>query len=306
MSVTRTNAVINNTIILENIFRFAQTGDCFNPYAISKVEILDSDGVTIIETISGANIVHDSLGHYHVVASAITTAKTIYDKWYFTPSQGAVQITKTNPCIVWEVSSDSLNNITSTIEICNLALSHLGIKPITSLIDANEPARALNRIFNVTKDVVLRAKDWRFATVKDVLDELDVEVPGWNYVYMYPPRCLFVRKVFVDTDNYNPDGIEYEVLFIPSINAKVIACSFSDAYIEYTYQMADTTLFDKSFVLALSFLLAAQVAKPLTGNDDIAKLMLQIYGTLVSDAARINNSEKNIKPNQVSSFEEAR
>lgn len=102
MSVERENAVINNQIILRNNFRFASTGDFFDPSAISKVEILDSDGVTVIETVTGAGIIKDATGKYHVVAAAITSAKTIYDKWYFTPASGAAEITKTNSCVIWE------------------------------------------------------------------------------------------------------------------------------------------------------------------------------------------------------------
>lgn len=103
--VERENAVINNQIALRTNFRFTQTSDLFDPSAISKVEILDSDGTTVIETITGANIIHDSTGKYHVVAAAIATAKTIYDKWYFTPATGATEITRTNTCIVWATAA---------------------------------------------------------------------------------------------------------------------------------------------------------------------------------------------------------
>jgi hypothetical protein len=116
MSVERESAVINNQIILRNNFRFAQTGDYFDPYAISKVEVLDSDGATVIETITGTSIINDSTGKYHIVATAVTSAKTIYDKWYFTPSAGATEITKTNTCVVWETAAGvggltTLNNL---------------------------------------------------------------------------------------------------------------------------------------------------------------------------------------------------
>jgi len=105
MSVERENAVINNQIILRNNFRFSQTSDLFDPYAVSRVEILDSDGSSVLQTFIGAEIIKDSTGKYHVVAAAITTAKTIYDKWYFTPAPGAIEITKTNTCVVWEASA---------------------------------------------------------------------------------------------------------------------------------------------------------------------------------------------------------
>jgi hypothetical protein len=102
--VERENAVINNQIILRTNFRFSQTSDLFDPYAISKVEILDSDGSTVLQTITGANIIKDSTGQYHVVAAVIVAPKTIYDRWYFTPAAGATAITKTNTCIVWETA----------------------------------------------------------------------------------------------------------------------------------------------------------------------------------------------------------
>ena len=195
----------------------------------------------------------------------------------------------------------------SDITICNLALSHLGQAPIVSLGEANESARQLSRIYDLTRDTVLRAKDWRFASVKALLVEVaDQAIPGWAYIYAYPVKCLCIRKVFYDAESQDPAPIEFETLFIPAINQKAIATNFDDAYIAYTYQVTDPALFDMSFVMAFSFLLAAQVGKPLTGDDNIPKLMLQLYGSLVSDAGRINDAEKYIKSNPTSSFEDVR
>ena len=113
MSVERENAVIDNEITLKCNFKFNQTGDLFNPASISKVEILDSDGTTVIETITGVDIVNDSTGKYHVVATAIATAKTIYDKWTFVPVTGATAITQTNTCIVWSTAAGSSADLTT-------------------------------------------------------------------------------------------------------------------------------------------------------------------------------------------------
>jgi len=101
MSVQRESAVINEQIVLKNNFKYSQTSDYFDPLSITKVEILDSDGVTVLETITGANIIKSSTGQYYVVASAVTSAKTIYDKWTFVPVTGASALTKTNTCVVW-------------------------------------------------------------------------------------------------------------------------------------------------------------------------------------------------------------
>jgi hypothetical protein len=197
----------------------------------------------------------------------------------------------------------------SDIAICNLALAHLGQAPIVNLSppDPVESARRLSRIYEITRDVVLRAKDWRFAAVKTSLISIaDQTVPGWSYVYGYPAKCLCVRKVFDDIESENPPALPYDTLFIPSISRRVIVCNYDGAYADYTYQMENSEFFDKAFIHAFSFLLAAQVGKPLTGDDTIAKTMLQIYGALISDAGRINDIERNIKTVQTSSFEDSR
>jgi len=193
------------------------------------------------------------------------------------------------------------------ISICNLALAHLKQSPIVSLTDANENARQLNRIFIPTRDAVLRAKHWVFAGVKQALVEVaDTTVPGWEYVYAYPSLCLGLRKIFDDTESKNPKRLEFEVTFVPALNAKVICCQVEDAYADYTYQITDPGLFDNSFVMALSFLLAAQVGSTLTGDDTLSAKMMQNYLMLVSDAARINDTERYVKNEEVSSFEECR
>ncbi|GEM_PF-468774 len=105
--VERASAVINEQIALRIKFQFG-TGDYFDPYEISKVEILDDDGVTVIETITGAGIIRDSEGNYHVVAAAIAEPKNVaYDKWYFTHPSGATEQTKRNSFVVYEIISGS-------------------------------------------------------------------------------------------------------------------------------------------------------------------------------------------------------
>jgi len=202
--------------------------------------------------------------------------------------------------------------VISPVPICNMALTQLKMGPITSLDppDSTESARALYRIYDMARDTALAGKDWGFARVKAALTEIDMSaedpVPGWTYVYSYPVKCLCERKIFVDIESLNPAAIEFETLYLPSISKKVICCNEEDAYIAYTYQLIDPAFYSMPFITALSFLLAAMVAKPLTGDDEIGQLMMRMYMSLVSDAARISDIGKFIKPNQVSSFEDAR
>jgi len=94
MSVRRYEAVINQTLDLRVHFRWSESGQLFDPYQISKVEILDSDGTTIIETIT--SITKISTGEYSVIAAAIATPKIVYDKWYYTLVDGASETSVIN------------------------------------------------------------------------------------------------------------------------------------------------------------------------------------------------------------------
>jgi len=192
--------------------------------------------------------------------------------------------------------------------ISNIALGHLNEDPLDSLEDiTDKKVRTLNRIFPFCRDNVLRAKNWGFAKVKELLVELDdQEIPGWSYVYAIPAKCLCVRKVFLDTGDPDPKPIEHEKVFIPELNQEVIACNSEEAYIEFTYQVTDVSKFDVSAAMALSFLVATHAAIPLTGDQDKMKTLLSIYLSMVSDAARINDGESNVKQKQTSSFEDSR
>jgi len=85
MSVERENAVVGEQLILRSEFIFDRTGVVFDPDSITSVTILDSDGSTILQTLTGADIIKDSVGNYHAttLASWNTTAKTTTDKWIF-------------------------------------------------------------------------------------------------------------------------------------------------------------------------------------------------------------------------------
>lgn len=191
----------------------------------------------------------------------------------------------------------------SKVDIGNMALIHLGIKPITSLNEASKPAQTINLFFDSTRDAVLRAHFWNFASKTEQLVAISGELlPGWLYLYAQPPQCLCIRKVFDDTTIPNPKPSEYKPTLSPTSNQRSIAANVSPAYIEYTMQIVDPNLFDTAFIKAFSRLLASELAQPLTGNAKMVEDNLKIYGLLIDEAKRMNASESNIKPNRTSSY----
>lgn len=94
MAVDRLQAIINEELNLRIEFRNTING-LYDPFSISKVEILDSDQVTILQTLTGAEIIKDDMGEYHIITDSSwnDTKRNIYDKWYYTPVDGASEKT---------------------------------------------------------------------------------------------------------------------------------------------------------------------------------------------------------------------
>jgi len=61
-----------------------------DPSSVRQVEILDTDGETVLETIASGSITHSATGTYKVTADGdnLDAVGTYYDKWYVTRESG--------------------------------------------------------------------------------------------------------------------------------------------------------------------------------------------------------------------------
>jgi hypothetical protein len=86
MAVERDEAVVNQELILRAEFIFDRTGAFFDPDSFTSVEILDSDGSTVLETIQPAQINKTATGKYYITTSSSwnTSARKVYDRWNIT------------------------------------------------------------------------------------------------------------------------------------------------------------------------------------------------------------------------------
>lgn len=187
---------------------------------------------------------------------------------------------------------------TTQTEICNLALLHIAKKAISIITDTNSPnAIACNRVWTIAVRETLRSNDWTFARVVEELTESATYDPtpyGYIYAYVVPVRCLSIRTIFNEGTKDKNLGEKYERVFDPATNEQLILTNCQDAYIKYTYLVSDITQFDPSFVTALGYRLAAELAKPLTGDDSLTVKMIQLFNNAVSEAQRMASYEGNI------------
>jgi len=184
----------------------------------------------------------------------------------------------------------------SSTEIANLAISHLGVsKEIASLTENSTEATAINRFYETDRRIVLRAYPWPFASKFVALglvatnpSEIDQE---WTYSYRYPSDCLKFRRIVAGVVG----GRETRQSRIPykigrDSTGLLIYTNQSNAEAEYTINETDVQRFPDDFVMALSLLLATHSVSRITGGDPfgIGKTVYALYlsslGLATSDA----------------------
>ena len=191
----------------------------------------------------------------------------------------------------------------SKIDICNLALAHLGQSAISSLEQENDKARRLNLFYAPVRDEVLRTHNWAFAGVQEplaLLEDACDEQGRWSY--KYPNEALFVRRVFTAGCN----RAVFEEFFRPDLHSRVILTPAKQAYAEYTRRITDETLFDAAFIKSFSLALACDLAVCLTADTQLAAQLLQKYTLSLQEARRSNAAESFVPQTGVDAFTEVR
>jgi hypothetical protein len=197
----------------------------------------------------------------------------------------------------------------SAVEICNLALSHLGhTKRISSFTEQSEEARLCSIFYEIVRDIVLREYKWPFASVISALGLVE-EDPNdeWSYSYRYPSDCLDVRRILGGLRN---DTRESRVPYLISQDSsgRILYCDIEDAFIEYTKREDDTSFYPPDFVMALSYRIASYLAPALTGGDPygLQQKTLQLYQIEISRASSSSFNEQQDEQLPQSEFINAR
>lgn len=163
--------------------------------------------------------------------------------------------------------------------ICNLALSKFGSKRIQSLDDASPEARACKLNYGPTRDEVLRAQRWNFATQRVTLSRLSGAPPfGWSAWYQLPTDCLRVLQLNGWESHEQRDRWEVE--------GSRLLTDQDTAQIQYIARITDGNLYDASFIKAFACKLAAEICRPLMGSNAMAGDLLSEYERLTSPKAR--------------------
>jgi len=195
--------------------------------------------------------------------------------------------------------------VSSKTEICNIALSHIGVDKEIANIDTekSEEARACRRFFDITRKQFLRETHWNFASefkpLALVTEDTDI---GFAYAYRYPADCMDVRKIGYPGE-YDIDCLydPIDAIVMPKSNYKVgrdvhgklIYTNIDSAFIYYTMDQEDTSVFSSNAIMAMSYRLASLIVSRLSGGDffKMRQELMQLYIMELSNARRDNNLE---------------
>jgi hypothetical protein len=183
----------------------------------------------------------------------------------------------------------------SKIDICNLALAHIGQDANISSIDPPEgsaDAEHCARFYPIALSMLLESSAWTFSTKRVQLAEV-ATIDPWLHGYSLPADYVKAWRVLplLATDDHQ--GVRY------LIENGVIYTDEPQARLVYTWGLTDTTKFSPGFVTALSWLLASYIAGPvLKDTSGVAQgRAYQMYERERGKAAADNaNSDRNPPP----------
>lgn len=186
------------------------------------------------------------------------------------------------------------------IDICNLALRHIAEQPINSLTEGSEAANVLSNIFDFVYEEELRSYPWRWASDTEELAQVSAEEPpDFAYVHQLPADYLQMQRIIdlVTGSTYYDAWDEYYGRWSLrqaewEIRDGKIYSNWETLTIKYTKLITDYSKLDSTFVIALSWRLAHEIAPSLTTRDDLANRAYQMYQIEINKARGTNGNEQ--------------
>lgn len=175
----------------------------------------------------------------------------------------------------------------SPVDICNIALSHLGDQEITRLdeeaAEENPIVRYCRDFYDTARQAALETFEWSFAMSSQELSRRsNVATPGYAYAQVLPEDCLSLHTLHPGTLN-NETGLyafsERRIDKFRIMDLDVWTNVHTVSAI-YTRDEEDPTRWSGHFRLAVARLLASFLAGPLTDNPGETTRQKEVYETV--------------------------
>lgn len=173
--------------------------------------------------------------------------------------------------------------MTTSVDICNQALSEVGGNRITSIEDGTTEARQCKVHYQSCLEKALSERFWTFATGKRELAQTATS-PEFehSFAYQLPSDCIVVRsagdKSGKEFRNWVREGDQ-------------IHCDEAVCFIQYTKRIADPQKFSPMFESALVYLLASRLAIPIAASRTLKKDMYNLYRNELYEASPLDGRQ---------------
>ncbi len=167
-----------------------------------------------------------------------------------------------------------------------MALLLVGARAITSVDDDTKGVRVINRFYNTIRDQVLGAHAWKFALAQAQLGRCSTDpLFGYACAYHLPADCI--RAV-----GLSQQDLEYRIF------GQTLETDYDDSgakaetlVLEYVKKLTDESLFPALFEKALAYALAAAIARPMVGKNNLALALEQQFRAILNEAQMVDWSQ---------------
>ena len=182
----------------------------------------------------------------------------------------------------------------TAVDIVNMALQRIGsAKKVASLEEASPEAATGAFWYAMHRDAALSSYAWPWATRRVQLQRLDtgtspVEPPhsGWACVYALPDECLTALYLWTGRRNPPPElRVPFTVALAANSEARVLLTDMANAELVYVARLTDASRFPPLFAQALSYLVAAELARTLRKDEALAARMEGLWEVAKARAA---------------------
>lgn len=170
-------------------------------------------------------------------------------------------------------------------DICNRALVLCGCsRGISSMEEKSAEAAVCKRVYRPSLRSLLAAHPWSWTMRVCTLEQMDVTVPGWKYLYTPPQDCAVLCRVFSEEEANAPFRmLTAEVrrgVFEPAV-----ATDLYQAWAEFRSSAIPPFMPDL-FAEALAYRIAMEICVSLQGGDSYMRENLaKFYNEAVQRAA---------------------
>lgn len=179
----------------------------------------------------------------------------------------------------------------SDIQICNLALSHIGEPGIGDFTDDTDPANQCEIWYGQCVEQLLREYAWNFAQASTTLTAGGTGSFGYDDYYTLPANIMRLNWVGSSFDAWDR-MTDYEISSITGDSLLHIDNSAGTLYVKYNQKVTNVALFDPLFVNLLALTLASNIAFPITKKAAICKRVDEKLARAIPKATSVDGQER--------------